>query len=243
MEFSRGTMMKLKTLTSLCVWTALTLTSSVAMAQDLMITAVFDGPLSGGTPKGVQLTVLNDIADLSTYGLGSANNGGGSDGQEFTFPADSASAGDKIYVATEANQFQVFFGFAPNYTDGSMAINGDDAIEVFHNGAVIDVFGDIDVDGNGQPWEYVDGWAMRYADFSTPSTTFDATQWAYSGVKGLRGGTNNATAATPLPSQRPSKGGNGGPASPAPVAALPVLLLGFAGALGLGLSAGRRRES
>ena len=49
-----------------------------ALSQsDLIITAVFDGPLTGGTPKGVELYVVNNIADLSIYGLGAANNGGG----------------------------------------------------------------------------------------------------------------------------------------------------------------------
>ena len=62
------------------------------VSGDLQITAVFDGPLSGGLPKGVELYVVNDIPDLSQYGLGSANNGGGSDGEEFTFPTGSATA-------------------------------------------------------------------------------------------------------------------------------------------------------
>ena len=58
---------------------------SITFAQDMVITGVVDGPLSGGTPKAVELCVLNDIPDLSIYGVGSANNGGGSDGEEFTF--------------------------------------------------------------------------------------------------------------------------------------------------------------
>ena len=87
-----------------------------AHGQDLIIAAVFDGPLSGGLPKGVAVRALNDIADLSAYGLGSANNGGGTDGQEFTFPADPATQGDIIYVASEATRFEEFFGFAPDYT-------------------------------------------------------------------------------------------------------------------------------
>ena len=55
--------------------------------------------------------MLKDVADLSAYGLGSANDGGGSDGVEFSFPAVSASAGDLIYVATESTGFTDFFGF------------------------------------------------------------------------------------------------------------------------------------
>ena len=33
------------------------------VSGDLLITGVYDGPLSGGTPKGVELYVVNDIAD------------------------------------------------------------------------------------------------------------------------------------------------------------------------------------
>ncbi|RCL75087.1 MAG: hypothetical protein DBW72_03665, partial [Flavobacteriales bacterium] len=64
----------------------------------LIITGVIDGPLSGGVPKAVELYALSDIGDLSEYGLGSANNGGGTDGQEFTFPSVSVNQGEYIYV-------------------------------------------------------------------------------------------------------------------------------------------------
>ncbi|MGB6036259.1 MAG: hypothetical protein WBG42_08320, partial [Cryomorphaceae bacterium] len=115
-----------------------TLGAGTTYAQsDLVLTAVYDGPLSGGTPKGVEIYVINDIPDLSIYGIGSANNGGGTDGEEFTFSAVGAAAGDFIYVAFEAPQFTTFFGFAPDFTDGSMAINGDDAVELFQNGTVV----------------------------------------------------------------------------------------------------------
>ena len=90
--------------------------SPAATASDLVITGVVDGPLSGGVPKAVELCVLNDIADLSFYGVGSANNGGGSDGEEFTFPAGPVSAGTFLYVASEASGFSTFFGFAPTHT-------------------------------------------------------------------------------------------------------------------------------
>ena len=54
-------------------------------ASKLIISGVIDGPLTGGLPKMVELYVLDDIADLSTYyGVGTANNGGGTDGEEFT---------------------------------------------------------------------------------------------------------------------------------------------------------------
>ncbi|EAR50990.1 extracellular nuclease [Oceanicola granulosus HTCC2516] len=164
----------------------------------IIITGIIDGPRSGGVPKAIELTVTEDIADLSIYGIGSANNGGGSDGEEFTFSAVSASAGDKIYIASETPGFEAFFGFAPDYTTSAASINGDDAIELFQDGAVIDVFGDIDVDGTNQPWEYLDGWAYR-ADDSSASTTFDIADWTFSGKNALDGESSNADAGTPFP--------------------------------------------
>jgi hypothetical protein len=170
-----------------------------ALASDLIITGAVDGPLSGGVPKAVEVYVVNNVADLSVYGLGSANNGGGTDGQEFTFPAVAASAGDFIYVASESTGFTAFFGFAPDYTSGAMSINGDDAIELFHNGFVVDIFGEIDVDGSGEPWEYLDGWAYRNDNTGPDCSTFMLADWSFSGPNALDGETTNATAATPFP--------------------------------------------
>lgn len=177
----------------------LTLCFSVfTFGQDLIITGVYDAGLTGGTPKGVELYVVNNIADLSIYGLGSANNGGGTDGKEFTFPADAVSAGSFIYVATEAPNFNTFFGFDPTYTDGSMAINGDDAVELFLNDVVIDLFGDIDTDGTGESWDFLDGWAYRKSGV-VASTTFNTTDWTYSGINIYDGVATNAAASPTFP--------------------------------------------
>ena len=92
----------------------------------MVISGVIDGPLSGGIPKAIEFYVISDIADLSTYGFGSANNGNGGGTQEYTF-SGSASAGDYIFIASEAAGFNTFFGFAPNDTDSAANINGDDA--------------------------------------------------------------------------------------------------------------------
>ena len=170
-----------------------------ATAGDLVITGVIDGPLSGGLPKAVELYAVNAIADLSDYGIGSANNGGGSDGEEFTFPADAAAAGQFIYVASEATGFTSFFGFAPDYTSGAANINGDDAIELFMNPGVVDVFGDINVDGTGQPWEHLDGWAYRVDDTGQDLSAWTIGNWTFSGINALDGETTNAAATTPFP--------------------------------------------
>ncbi len=165
---------------------------------NLIITGVFDGPLSGGTPKGIEIYVIRDVADLSSYGVGSAANGGASNGEDFEFPAESATAGNYIYLSYEETQFTNWFGSAPDFTDGCMSINGDDVIELFYNNTVIDVFGVLGEDGSGMAWEYLDGWAYS-DDNRSVSTTFNSGDWSYSGPNALDGETTNASATDKFP--------------------------------------------
>ena len=176
------------------------LVTSLSFGQDLVITAAFDATLPGGLPKGIELYVINDIPDLSIYAIGSANNGQGTDGEEFTFPADAVTAGTYLLVGSESVEFANWFGSAPDYDAGSaMGINGDDAVELFENGSVIDVFGDINMDGTGEPWDHVDGWAYRVDGTGPDGSTFVLGNWFFSGPDALDGETSNGTAANPIP--------------------------------------------
>ncbi len=173
------------------------------MSGQAVITAVFDGPLSGGTPKGVEIYFTQDVPDLSLMGLSSANNGSGPTGTpEYTLPGGSVSMGQYIYISSDADNFMAFFGFPSDFVDavnGSVFINGDDAIELFYDGTVIDVFGEVNADGTGMPWEHLDGWAARLPNTGPDGTTFMLFSWQFSGVNALDGETTNATAATPVP--------------------------------------------
>lgn len=186
----------LKKVSALGLGATLTLLAANASAS-LIITGVYDGPLTNGTPKGIELYATADIADLSIYAVGAANNGGGTDGAEFGLTG-SASAGDFLYISNEMTNFNNFFGFTPDFTTGYMAINGNDAIELFQNGSVIDLFGDVNAGGSSEPWNYQDGWAYRN-NASLASASFDLNQWAFSGRNALDGATDNATAASPVP--------------------------------------------
>ena len=131
-----------------------------------MILGVIDGTLAGGAPKAVVLEATASIADLSVYGIGSANNGGGTDDQEFALPANAVSTGQHIIIASGQNSSDFFTSNYPGgdfalFQSGAANVNGDDAIELFFNAAVIDTYGDINVSGAGESWDYIDGWAMR----------------------------------------------------------------------------------
>ncbi|MBI1194123.1 MAG: T9SS type A sorting domain-containing protein [Bacteroidetes bacterium] len=173
-------------------------TLAQAQPSNLIITGLYDGPL-GTAPRGVELYVINNIPDLSDYGVGSANNGEGTDGEEFSFPAVSASAGDFIYVTNDSIEFINFFGFSPDYENAVAGINGNDAFEVYRLGAVVDIFGLVDVDGTGTPWEWLDGWAYRSDCTGPDGTTFVLTNWLYSGINVFDGETTNATSSVPFP--------------------------------------------
>ena len=62
---------------------------------------------------------------------------------------------------------------------GSVSQNGDDAIELYHGRVVVDIFGELYVDGSGTTWEYLDAWAHRNCDARelTNIVWFDENSW------------------------------------------------------------------
>ncbi len=170
----------------------------------LIISGVFDGDLSGGTPKGVELFATENIEDLSVFALGSANNGGGSDGVEIVL-SGSIAAEQYLYVATEETNFNTFFGFNPDLTDDmAVAINGNDAIELFYDSTkafsggetVVDLFGEIS--GSDNSWNHSDGWAYR-VDFTGPDgNTFVDENWTIA-AGAFDGEATNSSASNSMP--------------------------------------------
>lgn len=144
--------------------------------------------------KAIHLIANQDIADLSIYGLGVANNGGGTDGLEYSFPAQSVSAGDDILVAREPTLISTYFGGCASefehilQANSSISQNGDDAIELFNGTTVIETYGDADVDGTGEAWEYKGSWAYK----------FDGA-WTYGGVDCSIGSTATQSASCVYP--------------------------------------------
>lgn len=176
--------------------------STVSFGQDMVLTGVFDGPLPGGVPKLIEIYVINDIPDLSLFGVESANNGAASIGAaEYTFPAGAKTAGSYIYLGFDNNTggFNTYFGVDLDYADNVANNNGDDAILLYKNTTVIDVFGVAGTDGTGEPWETLDGWAYRNNDTGPDGSTFVLGNWTFSGVDATDGCTTNASCASVYP--------------------------------------------
>ena len=130
----------------------LTLTTTVGFAQGgLIFTGMLDGPLTGGLPKAIEIYVVDDIDDMSLYGIAKAANGAASPGApSYTFPAGTAEAGTFIYLSVGSAEFETYFGFAPDYAVGDVVNNnGDDAMELYYDGTAYENMGEVGVDGTG----------------------------------------------------------------------------------------------
>ena len=141
---------------------------SIKLFESLNLKGILDFsvPSGGDDGKGIHLIANQDIPDLSIYGIGVANNGGGTDGQEYTFPSMSINKNEHILIVNSAESMSSYFGDCyENFShifESNISLNGDDAVELFLGGVVIETFGEINMDGTGQDWEYLDSWA--YAD-------------------------------------------------------------------------------
>jgi len=180
---------------------------------NLTFTAIMDlttpiGGNSGG--KAVMLTANQNISDLSTYGFGSAGNGGGSDGEEYTFPSISINAGQHVIVCRDSLALSTYFDGCLEQFPGSLypnliiedtvepTGNGNDAYELFFNGNVIETFGDIEhafgTSGfTDLPWAYRGSWAWK--DTAAPNIG----NWVYNVDNCSDSSSTTQTSACPFP--------------------------------------------
>ena len=155
-----------------------------------ILAILWDGSGTNGG-KAVHLRANRDIDDLSIYSLGVANNGGGTDGIEYTFPVMAVAAGDHILLARETATLAGYFGSCFDQYDlviesDAMNQNGDDAIELFDGMDVIETYGNADVDGSGELWDYTGSWAYKAGGV-----------WTYGGVDCAA--TSTTTQGSPCP--------------------------------------------
>jgi uncharacterized protein YjdB len=135
----------------------------------LSLKGIIDFNLTAGAAagKGIHLTADSGIINLSSYALGVANNGGGTDGVEYEFPAISVAAGDQILVVRDSVEMATYFSTCFTEFDhvlignASISQNGDDAIELFKDSLVVETYGDVNIDGTGEVWEYTGSWAYK----------------------------------------------------------------------------------
>lgn len=153
---------------------------------------LWDGSGTNGG-KFVHVRANRDIDNISNYGLGVTNNGGGTDGIEFNFPQESVKEGDHILVSREPETIASYFGscndkFALVIQSDAMNQNGNDGVELYDGDVVIETLGDANVDGTGQYWEYTGSWAYKEGGY-----------WIFGGIDCASGTTSTQSSPCPYP--------------------------------------------
>ncbi len=195
--------------------TKLLLTAAVVVAAvmparaDLIISEIVDATLPGGLPKFVELTNTGpDPIDLSNYSIGNFSNGattlGGGSSTVLSGILQSCESYVISYETGDSPGVGMFFdtyGFDPDNFDLGAFFNGDDVLALYLGAAtgdgsdatLVDVYGEIGVDGTGTAWEYTDSYVRR--SVATANPVFDPSEWIIPGPNALETGDD----ATELP--------------------------------------------
>ncbi len=91
-------------------------------------------------------------------------------------------AGETYVVSYRVSDFASAYGFNAELNSSVISGNGDDSYYLFKGGdhttgTLVDAYGERDVDGSGQPWEYTDSKAVRAASVITSNPVWTANEW------------------------------------------------------------------
>lgn len=190
-------------------------TPTLASGDVLIISQICDGDNGTGGPKFVEITNVGDTtADLSLYTLKYSNNGAGlgladRDGSIVSItptPLDKSALktlapgasmvilGDDGFNEGEEDNYNNIPGIIPfTFKDdtydsaaGNVFGNGDDAYGLFKNDVLIDIYGDGDLDGTGEAWEYVDSTAYRVPGITAGQTTWVESEWVITSIQDIK---------------------------------------------------------
>lgn len=162
-------------------------------SANIVISGMVDGTLSGGNPKGMELTATSSILDLSEFYVVRDTNGVGPFDTFYQLPSVSLSTGDYFYVYGNSSSETTFTGFGFPATTGNavqnsiLNVNGDDIIGIatpnssFTSGNAISQFDMVDSFGSesqGDTNFYANSIAYRNLNApASPAGLSDATNF------------------------------------------------------------------
>lgn len=161
----------------------------------LIISEVVDATLSGGNPKFVELTNtgLTDYTFPTGGGIIVQSNSNNDLNVDVPLDGLTIASGDTIVIQSSSNDgiavFESTYGFAADLYTNAFFSNGDDRYAIWDGSAIVDIHGQLDTDGTGTDWEYLDGYAYSLKDrFAPNGGAFDSSNWFHSGVNALETG-------------------------------------------------------
>ena len=164
------TTMKTLMLLAAFIWPALSV-----MGQTLIISEVAD-PGDVYQARFVEIYNATDAdIDLTSWQIRRYANANTTSGDiDLT---GTVASGETFVVASSETDFTTQFGFAPDQSSGTVSGNGDDTYELFDGTAVVDIYGEVGVDGTGEPWEYENSHAVRAASIGSGNATWTGSEW------------------------------------------------------------------
>jgi hypothetical protein len=163
------------------IFGAFLILSVSAGAQDSLFISELADPADDYAGRFIELynagSQAIDFGSASFY-LSRQSNGGTSWGD---LQLTGTVAPGKTFVIGGSG-FEALFGFAPDQVTGILTGNGDDAYALFtggdhSTGVLHDLYGVIDTDGTGEPWEYEDSRAVRVDSILVPNPVWNGAEW------------------------------------------------------------------
>lgn len=160
--------------------------SFISFGQTPIITMISDGDCTGGTPKVVEI-YADGAVDFTQYTLQNQTNSNTAWGSNQDLSSFGTVTDDFIYLyvttgnGATGNEFGTEFPSATlTQASSTVNVNGDDRIRIIETSSqdVIDQYGVDSVDGTGEFWEYVDGYAKRN-NGTTANGTFNQGDWTF----------------------------------------------------------------
>ncbi|MEZ4801885.1 MAG: T9SS type A sorting domain-containing protein [Gelidibacter sp.] len=156
-------------------------TFNITNPPSLIITEVAD-PLDDFNGRFVEIyNNGNTTIDLGTEGIYFMRQANGTTRNGIALTGTLEP--DGILVIGNSSNINSVYGFPADVDFGSVTGSGDDGYFLYYGGddttgTLLDSFGELDVDGTGEAWEYTDAKAFRNDPKTTaPNATWTASEW------------------------------------------------------------------
>ncbi len=119
-----------------------------------------------------------DVADLSRWAIDRYSNGGVSPTTVGLSPVLVGARETWVIADSRGDEeFLVEYGFDADQYSGTINGNGNDVYVLTLDGADMDTYGEVGVDGVGTAWEYTDRVARRELAVTIPRVVWSAGEW------------------------------------------------------------------
>ncbi|RLD45341.1 MAG: hypothetical protein DRI88_08710 [Bacteroidetes bacterium] len=161
-------------------------TTLTVVNTDLIISEVADPRNPGvGVPDNEKFVEIYNAGtsgvdfSTSTWYLSRQVNAGSWENVQLTGVVNS---GETYVIAYNSTAFNNAYGFNADQADNNISGNGNDVYALYYggdqsSGVLIDIYGEIDVNGYHTLWDYTDRKAVRKKSITSPNTSWTASEW------------------------------------------------------------------